>query len=67
MTVAGICELVLETDEVGRLRSFREALSGDRSAYFFGPAGNRVEPQDFLRDGDGAEAGVTAPVDGHGS
>lgn len=33
---------------------------GDRSAYFFDPAGNRVELWDFFRDGDGAEDGVTA-------
>jgi catechol-2,3-dioxygenase len=132
MTVAGICELVLETDEVERLSSFYcelgleqvleegdrvwlavgercrlgiwspgekeysdrggrhvhfalsvdhdrlDALStglrergvevegpiehdgGDRSAYFFDPAGNRVELWDFFRDGDGAEDGVMA-------
>lgn len=132
MAVAGICELVLETDDVGRLtRFYRElglrllleegdrvwlaagdscrlgiwppgekehddrggrhvhfALSvdhdrldelsadlrergvevdgpvehegGDRSAYFFDPAGNRVELWDFFRDGDGAERGVMA-------
>ena len=33
---------------------------GDRSAYFFDPAGNRVELWDFFRDGDGAEDGVMA-------
>jgi catechol-2,3-dioxygenase len=132
MTVAGICELVLETDDVGRLSAFYrrlgleqileegdrvwlaagercrlgiwppgekeysdrggrhvhfalsvdhdrlDALSaglrergvevegpiehegGDRSAYFFDPAGNRVELWDFFRDGDGAEEGVMA-------
>lgn len=132
MIAAGICELVLETDEVERLSSFYrelgleqvleeddrvwlavsercrlgiwppgekeysdrggrhvhfalsvdhdrlDALSaglrergvevegpiehdgGDRSAYFFDPAGNRVELWDFFRNGDGAEAGVMA-------
>ncbi|HST70790.1 MAG TPA: VOC family protein [Solirubrobacterales bacterium] len=33
---------------------------GDRSAYFFDPAGNRVELWDFFRDGEGAEDGVMA-------
>jgi catechol-2,3-dioxygenase len=33
---------------------------GDRSVYFFDPAGNRVELWDFFRDGDGAEDGVMA-------
>ncbi|HEX5984751.1 MAG TPA: VOC family protein [Solirubrobacterales bacterium] len=33
---------------------------GDRSAYFFDPAGNRVELWDFFRDGDGAGGGVMA-------
>ncbi len=33
---------------------------GDRSVYFFDPAGNRVELWDFFRDGDGAEEGVMA-------
>lgn len=132
MTIAGICELVLETDDVERLQSFYEGLGlevlaeeddrtwlrlgqrcrlgiwspgekeysdrggrhvhfalsvgaegldalsslvrergtevegpvehegGDRSAYFFDPAGNRVELWDFFRDGDGAEDGVMA-------
>lgn len=132
MTIAGICELVLETDEVDRLRNFYERLGlrvlaeegdrvwlriggccrlgiwspgekeysdrggrhvhfalsvgadgldalsaqlreqavkvegpvehegGDRSAYFFDPAGNRVELWDFFRDGEGAEEGVMA-------
>jgi catechol-2,3-dioxygenase len=132
MTITGICELVLEADDVGRLRSFYEELGlevlaeerdrtwlragehcrlgiwspgekefsdrggshvhfafsvgadgldalssrlrergvevegpvehegGDRSAYFFDPAGNRVEIWDFFRDGDGAEDGVMA-------
>jgi catechol-2,3-dioxygenase len=138
MTIAGICELVLETDDVDRLRDFYEeklglkqlltededriwlkigqrcrlgiwspgekefsdrggrhvhfalsvradgldALSaqlheqgvevegpvehegGDRSAYFFDPAGNRVEIWDFFRDGDGAEEGVMALAEG---
>lgn len=140
MAVAGICELVLETEEVGRLaRFYRElglrplleeddrvwlaagdscrlgiwppgekehddrggrhvhfalsvdhdrldALSaglrergvevdgpvehegGDRSAYFFDLAGNRVELWDFFRDGDGAEQGVMALAeDGDGA
>jgi catechol-2,3-dioxygenase len=31
---------------------------GDRSVYFFDPAGNRVELWDFFTDGDGAEEGV---------
>lgn len=140
MTIAGICELVLETDDVDRLRGFYEeklgleqllteeddrvwlragercrlgiwspgekefsdrggrhvhfAFSvgadeldafctqlrergvevegpiehegGDRSAYFFDPAGNRVEIWDFFRDGDGAEGGVMALAEGDG-
>jgi len=33
---------------------------GDRSAYFFDPAGNRVELWDYFRDGDGARDGVAA-------
>jgi catechol-2,3-dioxygenase len=140
MTIGGICELVLETDDVDRLRGFYEELGlgrllseaedrvwlragehcrlgiwspgekeysdrggrhvhfalsvgtdgldalsarlrergtevegpiehegGDRSAYFFDPAGNRVELWDFFRDGDGAEEGVMALAeDGHG-
>jgi catechol-2,3-dioxygenase len=33
---------------------------GDRSVYFFDPAGNRVELWDFFRDGEGAEGGVMA-------
>jgi catechol-2,3-dioxygenase len=37
---------------------------GDRSAYFFDPAGNRVELWDFFRDGDGAENGVMALTEG---
>lgn len=133
MAIAGICELVLETEDVDRLRSFYEDLGlehlltedggrvwlragkscrlgiwppgekefsdrggrhvhfalsvdaaeldascaqlrgqgvevegpvehegGDRSAYFFDPAGNRVEVWDFFEDGDGAEDGVMA-------
>jgi len=41
---------------------------GDRSAYFFDPAGNRVELWDFFRDGDGAEDGVMALAeDGDGA
>jgi len=141
MTVAGICELVLETDEVELLQGFYEGLGlkrllaeeedriwlqageccrlgiwspgekeysdrggrhvhfalsvgadgleglsaqlrergvevegpiqhegGDRSAYFFDPAGNRVELWDFFRDGDGAEDGVLALAeDGDGA
>jgi catechol-2,3-dioxygenase len=138
MTIAGICELVLETDDVGRLRGFYEELGlrrllteeedrvwlqagrccrlgiwspgekeysdrggrhvhfalsvaadrleglsaqlrergieiegpvehegGDRSIYFFDPAGNRVELWDFFRDGDGAEDGVMALAEDH--
>jgi catechol-2,3-dioxygenase len=139
MTIAGICELVLETDDVDRLRGFYEeklglkqllaededrvwlragehcrlgiwspgekeysdrggrhvhfafsvgaegldALSeqlrargvevegpvehdgGDRSAYFFDPAGNRVEIWDFFEDGDGSEDGVMALAEGN--
>lgn len=132
MSLSGICELVLETDDVPRLQSFYRELGldplleegdrvwlaagehcrlgiwppgekefsdrggshvhfalsvgsdgldsltgqlrsrgvevqgpvehdgGDRSAYFFDPAGNRVELWDFFRDGDGAEEGVAA-------
>ena len=140
MTIAGICELVLETDDVGPLQEFYEGLGlrflaeegdrtwlrvgercrlgiwspgekefsdrggrhvhfalsvgadglealsahlrglgvevegpvehdgGDRSAYFFDPAGNRVELWDFFRDGDGAEEGVMALAeDGDGA
>jgi catechol-2,3-dioxygenase len=37
-----------------------EHEGGDRSAYFFDPAGNRVELWDFFRDGDGAKDGVMA-------
>jgi catechol-2,3-dioxygenase len=33
---------------------------GDRSVYFFDPAGNRVELWDFFRDGRGAKDGVMA-------
>lgn len=41
---------------------------GDRSVYFFDPAGNRVELWDFFRDGDGAEGGVMALAeDGDGA
>jgi catechol-2,3-dioxygenase len=41
---------------------------GDRSVYFFDPAGNRVELWDFFRDGDGAEDGVMAfAEDGNGA
>lgn len=141
MSIAGICELVLETDEVDRLQGFYEGLGlrrlqsededrvwlrvgercrlgiwspgekeysdrggrhvhfalsvgadgldalsgqlreqgvevegpiehegGDRSAYFFDPAGNRVEIWDFFEDGDGAEDGVMALAeDGDGA
>jgi len=137
MPLAGICELVLETDDVERLQRFYEGLGlrrllveddgrvwlragercrlgiwspgerefsdrggrhvhfafsvdtdeldafceqlrerevevegpvehegGDRSAYFFDPAGNRVEIWDFFRDGDGAKNGVMALAEG---
>jgi len=140
MTVAGICELVLETDDVEQLSSFYRRLGlellseeegrvwlaagkrcrlgiwppgekefsdrggrhvhfalsvdedrldalteglrergvevegpvehngGDRSVYFFDPAGNRVELWDFFRDGEGAEDGVMALAeDGDGA
>jgi catechol-2,3-dioxygenase len=141
MSIAGICELVLETDDVERLQGFYEGLGlrrllaededrvwlrlgkrcrlgiwspgekeysdrggrhvhfafsvgadeldafsarlreqgvevegpiehegGDRSAYFFDPAGNRVEVWDFFEDGDGAEEGVMALAeDGNGA
>jgi catechol-2,3-dioxygenase len=41
---------------------------GDRSAYFFDPAGNRVELWNFFCDGDGAEDGVMALAeDGDGA
>lgn len=133
MTIAGICELVLETEDVDRLQGFYEGLGlrrllaededrvwlqagkhcrlgiwspgekeysdrggrhvhfafsvgadgldrlsaqlreqgvevegpighdgGDRSAYFFDPAGNRVEIWDFFEDGDGATDGAMA-------
>jgi catechol-2,3-dioxygenase len=137
MTIAGICELVLETDDVNRLQAFYEGLGlkrllteddgrvwlragercrlgiwppgekefsdrggrhvhfafsvgadeldafcaqlpergievegpvehegGDRSAYFFDPAGNRVEIWDFFHNGDGAKDGVMALAEG---
>jgi catechol-2,3-dioxygenase len=136
MTIAGICELVLETDDIARLRAFYEevgleflleedervwlrvgehcrlgiwspgekefsdrggihvhfALSvgaegldrlsarlreggtevegpiehdgGDRSAYFFDPAGNRVELWDYFRDGEGAVMAMAEDGDG---
>jgi catechol-2,3-dioxygenase len=140
VNVAGICELVLETEDVGQLSSFYRELGleqvmeegdrvwlaagercrlgiwppgekefsdrggrhvhfalsvdqnhldaltvglrergvdvegpvehdgGDRSVYFFDPAGNRVELWDFFRDGDGAENGVMALAeDGDGA
>jgi predicted enzyme related to lactoylglutathione lyase len=141
MSIAGICELVLETDDVERLQGFYEGLGlerlraededrvwlragescrlgiwspgekehsdrggrhvhfalsvgaegvdrlsaqmrergcevegpvehegGDRSAYFFDPAGNRVELWDFFRDGDGAKEGAVALAeDGDGA
>jgi catechol-2,3-dioxygenase len=45
-----------------------EHEGGDRSAYFFDPAGNRVELWDFFRDGDGAKGGVMALAeDGDGA
>jgi catechol-2,3-dioxygenase len=45
-----------------------EHEGGDRSVYFFDPAGNRVELWDFFRDGDGAEDGVMALAeDGDGA
>jgi catechol-2,3-dioxygenase len=41
---------------------------GDRSVYFFDPAGNRVELWNFFCDGDGAEDGVMALAeDGSGA
>jgi catechol-2,3-dioxygenase len=41
---------------------------GDRSVYFFDPAGNRVELWTFFRDGEGAGDGVMAMAeDGDGS
>jgi catechol-2,3-dioxygenase len=39
---------------------------GDRSAYFFDPAGNRVELWNFFRDGNGAEEGVMAMAEDGG-
>jgi catechol-2,3-dioxygenase len=45
-----------------------EHEGGDRSVYFFDPAGNRVELWNFFRDGDGAEDGVMALAeDGDGT
>ena len=41
-----------------------EHEGGDRSVYFFDPAGNRVELWTFFRDGDGAEQGVAALAEG---
>jgi catechol-2,3-dioxygenase len=35
-----------------------EHEGGDRSLYFFDPAGNRVEAWDFFTHGDGAQDGV---------
>lgn len=43
-----------------------EHEGGDRSAYFFDPAGNRVELWDFFRDGDGADDGVVALAEDNG-
>jgi catechol-2,3-dioxygenase len=41
---------------------------GDRSVYFFDPAGNRVELWNFFGDGQGAEDGVMALAeDGNGA
>jgi catechol 2,3-dioxygenase-like lactoylglutathione lyase family enzyme len=71
MKIAGICELVLETDDVKLLTSFYRELGlelGDRSVYFSDSAGKRVELWDFFRDGDGAEGGVMALAeDGDGA
>jgi catechol 2,3-dioxygenase-like lactoylglutathione lyase family enzyme len=99
MALGGICELVLETEDVPTLTAFYRHLGlellleeerrtwlaageqcrlgiwppgekehsdrgGDRSAYFFDPAGNRVELWDFFRDGDGSEDGVPALAEG---
>jgi len=36
-----------------------EHEGGDRSLYFFDPAGNRVEAWDFFTHGDGAKDGVS--------
>jgi catechol-2,3-dioxygenase len=45
-----------------------EHEGGDRSAYLFDPAGNRVELWDFFGDGDGADEGVVALAeDGRGA
>ncbi len=45
-----------------------EHEGGDRSVYFFDPAGNRVELWTFFRNGDGARDGVMALAeDGDGS
>lgn len=45
-----------------------EHEGGDRSVYFFDPAGNRVELWTFFRNGDGARDGVMALAeDGDGA
>jgi len=64
-----IDELVRELRERGvEVDGPVEHDGGDRSVYFFDPAGNRVELWDFFHDGDGARDGVMALAeDGDGS
>jgi hypothetical protein len=71
MTIAGICELVLETDDVDRLQGFYEGLGLKRllvedEGRVWLEIGERcrLELWDFFRDGDGAEEGVMALAEG---
>jgi hypothetical protein len=63
MSIAGICELVLETDEVDRLQDFYEGLGLSRLL-----AEDEDRIWDFFQDGAGAEDGVMALAeDGDGA
>lgn len=52
----GICELVLEADDVERLAGFY----GELRLPLLAREGDRVELWDFFEDGEGAHAGVGA-------
>jgi catechol-2,3-dioxygenase len=54
MTIAGICELVLETDEVERLRDFYEALGLRRLQ-------TEAEDRIWLRAGEYCRLGIWSP------
>lgn len=54
MTIAGICELVLETDDVGRLQDFYEELGLQR---LLAEEGDRV----WLRAGEHCRLGIWSP------